>query len=201
MRSQSARASFARRKVDTRDMRPRILIACEGAKTEPNYFKAFRVASTVVDVRGLGCNTVSVVQGAREIEIKDGPFDTVWCVFDKDSVPLERFNNALQLARNYGYSVAYSNEAFELWYVLHFDYLQAAIPRADYITRLEDILGRYEKNDPTIYSKTAHLIQGAIRNADRLVASYSPLDPGRCVPSTTVHELVKYLVELQQVLS
>ncbi len=33
---------FRKRKVATRDRRPRILIVCEGEKTEPKYFESFR---------------------------------------------------------------------------------------------------------------------------------------------------------------
>ena len=56
--------------------------------------------------------------------------------------------------------VAWSNEAFELWYLLHFVYLYAAISRSDYIKKLENEIRRidgyanynYKKNDAGIYS-------------------------------------------------
>lgn len=54
----------------------------------------------------------------------------------------------------------WSNEAFELWYLLHFVYLDSAISRADYITKLENEIRKvdgygdfsYKKNDPGIYA-------------------------------------------------
>jgi len=45
----------------------RILIVCEGEKTEPNYFKAFPANPVVydgVDIKGIGNNTVFVVNEA-----------------------------------------------------------------------------------------------------------------------------------------
>ena len=50
----------------------RILIVCEGEKTEPNYFKSFPENPEVydaLDVTGLGNNTVAVVKKA--IELRD----------------------------------------------------------------------------------------------------------------------------------
>ena len=52
------------RKVGTRATRDRILIVCEGTKTEPNYFEGFRL--TNVQIVGTGSNTHSVVKRALE---------------------------------------------------------------------------------------------------------------------------------------
>jgi len=42
---------YSPRKVNTRDVKSRFLIVCEGEKTEPNYFKSFRVPKKVIDVQ------------------------------------------------------------------------------------------------------------------------------------------------------
>ncbi len=55
----------------------------------------------------------------------------LWCVFDKDSFSDDNFNQAKKLAENNNIRPAYSNEAFELWYLLHFGYHQAATSRND----------------------------------------------------------------------
>jgi hypothetical protein len=54
------------RKVNTGDVKSRFLIVCEGEKTEPNYFKSFRVSKKVVDVHGLGENPSKLVKSAKE---------------------------------------------------------------------------------------------------------------------------------------
>ena len=128
------------RRVNVRELRQRFLIVCEGEKTEPNYFNSFRVPKAVIDVRGVGRNTASLVRKALEFMGEDD-YDQVWCVFDRDDFSVESFNAALQLARNNGIRVAYSNEAFELWYVMHFNYHQSATARHLYVERLTKLLG------------------------------------------------------------
>ena len=110
------------RSVASRDLQPRILIVCEGERTEPRYLEAFPVTSLTVEVHGTGRNTLSLVEEAARLHRKKR-FDKVWCVFDRDSFPKEAFNAALQKARTLGFEVAWSNECFEVWYLLHFAYL------------------------------------------------------------------------------
>jgi hypothetical protein len=139
---------YSQRKVDTREVRQRFLIVCEGEKTEPNYFRSFRVPKNVaeIDVQGLGENPSKLVQSAKELKEQED-YDQVWCVFDRDSWTVEDFNNAIKNANAQGFKVAYSNEAFELWYVLHFEFLNTGIPRSDYRQKLTSLLGReYQKN-------------------------------------------------------
>ena len=48
-----AQNSF-KRAPKNRPVRDRILIVCEGEKTEPNYFQVFRVKTNVVELDGKG---------------------------------------------------------------------------------------------------------------------------------------------------
>ncbi len=186
---------YSLRKVDTREIRQRFLIVCEGEKTEPNYFRSFRVPKdvAVVDVQGLGENPSKLVQSAKELKQQED-YDQVWCVFDRDSWTVEDFNNAINNANDQGFKVAYSNEAFELWYVLHFEFLNTGIPRKDYLRKLTSLLGRtYQKNSETIYDDLFEKQSTAIRNADNLLKQYDPHNPSKDNPSTTVHRLVQEL--------
>ena len=184
---------FTTRKVDTRPAQKVFLIVCEGAKTEPNYFRGFKVAGDVLDVRGIGDNTLSLVQQAAALK-EQGEYDQTWCVFDRDSFPADRFNRALELARHQGMRVAYSNEAFELWYLLHFAYHDAATARADYGDRLSRHLGsRYAKNRDDIFDLLESRQPDAVRNTEQLMAQYPAPDPEADNPSTTVHLLVAEL--------
>lgn len=174
------------------------LIVCEGEKTEPNYFKAFRLSSARVKVEGCGMNTLSLIKKALEIkkrtELDGQNYDQTWCVFDRDSCPLQNFNEALALAKRKRIRIAYSNEAFELWYLLHFHYYDSAISRNEYKKRLTKLLGcRYEKNNPDMYAQLRAKQGDALKNAERLLKSYTPPAPGKDNPSTTVHQLVKEL--------
>jgi len=170
------------------------LIVCEGEATEPEYFEGFRIKSVIV--RGLGCNTESLVDQA--IKLKNNKYpgrDQYWCVFDRDSFPAQSFNNALAKARQSGFQVAYSNEAFELWYLLHFDYLTSGLARRLYSEKLEGHLKhKYQKNSESMYEELFNKQETAIKNATTLLESYgSAHNPEKDNPCTTVHLLVKEL--------
>jgi hypothetical protein len=79
-------------------------------------------------------------------------------------------------------------------YLLHFHYYQTGITRAQYITKLSNLLNRpYHKNDPEIYSTLLLRQSDAIHNAKRLLAQCDPIFPAHDNPSTTVHCLVEEL--------
>lgn len=194
----SGRAASSRDRVPgARSLRENILIVCEGTKTEPNYFKAiktFHKLSTVdvgVEVVGAGQSTLSLTDYALSLQ-KSGPgrYSQIWCVFDKDDFQPDAFDNAIARAQEHPVlRVAWSNEAFELWYVLHFQYLDTAPGRSGgpareyYKTRLNGLLrplgrAKYEKNDPTLYSLFGpQRLQTAMENARRLLASHLSVRP------------------------
>lgn len=189
------------RKVEVRSTIPRFLIVCEGEKTEPNYFRGFRHSRVQVNVLGTGYNTVSLVNKAKE-EVEALKYqvgdeeddDQVWCVFDRDSFRKAQFNEAIRLAGSYGYHVAYSNQAFELWYLLHFNYYDAALYRGQYIGKLTELLGRrYEKNSAEMYDLLYSKQQQAMQNARRLYDANHSDSPANDNPSTTVFLLVEAL--------
>ena len=181
------------RRVNVRELRQRFLIVCEGEKTEPNYFSSFRVPKAVIKVRGIGENTVRLVERAVRL-MKEDDYDQVWCVFDKDEFPPQNFNAALRLAERHGIKVAHSNEAFESWYVLHFNYHQSATARHLYVEMLTKRMGvPYEKNRLDMYERLEAHQETAIRNAEKLLSNYDPPRPAQDNPSTTVHLLVQEL--------
>lgn len=174
-----------------------ILIVCEGRKTEPNYFKRFRVTSATIKVVGTGSNTLSVVEHAlslqEKLRIEGFEFDQLWCVFDCDSFS-ERFDKAINEAERLGFRVAYSNEAFELWYLLHFHYIDAGLSRDGCVRKLRGLLSDgYEKNRDDLYDCLLDQQPTAIRNARRLLRTYSDEPPSQRNPCTTVFLLVEEL--------
>ncbi|NEQ77585.1 MAG: RloB domain-containing protein [Okeania sp. SIO2C9] len=180
--------------VATREVIERFLIVCEGEETEPNYFRSFRVPKDVIDVRGLGQNTISLVKEALKIMKEDGDYNQVWCVFDRDSFPVKNFNQAIKDAENNNIKVAYSNEAFEIWYLLHFEYRDTDMSRKDYKKALTKKLNKkYEKNSNKMYEILESKQPQAIKNAEKLFKQYNPNNPANDNPSTTVHLLVKQL--------
>jgi hypothetical protein len=189
--------SYSTRQLDIKEVKQRFLIVCEGKKTEPYYFKSFRVPKAVVAIEGAAGDPTRLVNSAYKLANED-KYDQVWCVFDRDegAWTAQNFNNALQNAKTYGFQVAYSNECFELWYILHFEFLNTGLPRSDYEDKLSELLGvKYRKNDSTIYQQLLAKQEIAIKYARKLLESYNSIDPERNNPSTTVHLLVEALNE------
>jgi hypothetical protein len=75
--------SYSPRKLDIRETKQRFLIVCEGTKTEPNYFKSFRVPKDVITVQGVAKDPSGLVKSAQELAAEDD-YDQIWCVFDRD---------------------------------------------------------------------------------------------------------------------
>lgn len=199
----------------SRQMAVHFLIVCEGEETEPNYFKAL-VKDKYSEVRkeqirGEARGTCALVKKAKSIvdEWRMIPFDRVWVVFDKDD--FEDFNEAIALCKKYGFKAAWSNESFELWYYLHFQYLDTPINRQAYIDKLEKEIRRhegyedyrYEKCAPDIYELLIELgdEEQAIRHASRLRDNFKgENDYRKHKPCTLVDLLVHELRNPQEVL-
>jgi len=180
------------------------LIVCEGKKTEPNYFKAFQKqlprGILNIDVLGTGAETLKIVNIAEnknnESKRTNRPYDKVWAVFDRDSFPPCDFNKAIKKAVSKGFGCAWSNEAFELWFILHFEYCNTGMSRKDYKAKLTKLLGKeYKKNDPNIYESLKEHQGTAISNSEKLLKRHKGTAPSSLNPATTVHLLVKELNE------
>lgn len=185
------------------------LIVCEGERTEPIYFeylKKFlpRDLLRTVSVEGIGDNTYRVVQAAirirdeRNVQTDLPPFDEVWAVYDKDSFPNPNYDNAVKMALAAGIESGHSNECFELWYLLHFNFLDTALHREDYFKRLTGILGfKYAKNtdDVVQFLFDKGNVRQAIKWAKDLSNMHVGKTPSNCLPYTRVYQLVENLLE------
>lgn len=154
-----------------------------------------------MDVKGSGMNTHSLVEEAikykDENKLERG--DQLWVVFDRDDFPEDNIRKAFDQAKKNGIRCAYSNQAFELWFLLHFDYHDAALHRSQYKEKLSEKLDRdYKKNDARMYRKLLDKQDNAIRNAQKLHNAYVTFDPIRNDPVTTVYELVMELNRLNE---
>ena len=140
LRASRRSATTLERSRPSLEVKPTILIVCEGANTEPSYFRQFRLSSATIKAIGEGYNTTSLVNRAREIANRER-YDQVWCVFDKDDFSDTDFNNAIDIAKANSFGVAYSNQAFEYWLILHFDDHQGGgIHRKDYNDKINSLL-------------------------------------------------------------
>lgn len=187
--------------------KPTILIYCEGKNTEPSYFNKFRLTSLTVDTFGEGRNTLSLVERAKNISEKKS-YDQVWCVFDADpkadnSKQLDNFNKAIVLAKNLGFGVAYSNQAFEYWLILHFeDHQGGAMDRSIYVDKINYYLYKlgvhYDYDESKIIHQDLFNIldsrcDNAIKRAEKIYNNLEHANPGKEESSTTVFKLVREL--------
>lgn len=210
-----------KRKKNFRNKRKYYLIVCEGEATEPNYFEGLKqdlprgvLTSYQIDVEGAGMNTQSLLNEAlrlkSEYEKNEGRIiDRLWVVFDRDSFSANNFNSAIQrcIENRPEIGCAWSNEAFELWYLLHFQYFENAMSRRDFKALIENnlkpFLGEdfhYEKNSEQMYAllKEHGSQENAIRNGKRLTGLYKERqDYANHNPCTMVWKLVEELMELK----
>lgn len=212
----------SKRKMEFKSKRKFYLIVCEGEKTEPNYFESLKsslpkgvLKLTSIDIDGTGKNTMSIIQEASKLQkIYEKKYhrtiDRVWAVFDRDSFPATTFNNAINKGENSKPKIncAWTNEAFELWYLLHFNYYNTPIPREQYQQLIEKEINnasgktdfKYEKNSTTMFEllNKYGCQERAIQNSEKLEALYFDRSYANHNPCTKVHILIKELIELTE---
>lgn len=228
-----------KRQSGTRDRIPDVIISCEDTESTPEYLN--QIVKTLIKSRIItqdsfiivpedilkGTNPSKVLERLRKYKDSNGKiykdFEHKWIVIDRD---IERvnggghtsadFNKAIQSSRNIrqdlNIEVAYSNDSFELWYLLHFDYICTPILRDELNIRL---IKKLKEKNPTkfrdvdkkkiktkeytklIYEELLEFQQKAIRNAKKLLESYEETHNPERDPSTTIYKLVEILNNLK----
>ena len=190
--------------------KPTILIVCEGQNTEPSYFNNFKLPSATVKSIGEGYNTKYLVKRAIILS-KQEAYNQVWCVFDKDDFDDNDFNSAITLANQNGIRVAYSNQAFEYWIILHFnDHQGGEITRKIYDELINKYLDPFDlkydgKRSKIISDDIFDILESierksrkerrilAIERAKRNYQLFNHQNPAKEESSTTVFKLVEEL--------
>jgi hypothetical protein len=199
---------LAKTRLETREKIKTYLIVCEG-KTEEWYFRSFPVQTATVTSKGIGMTHLELIKKAKQW-MNEKDYDEVWCVFDMDFNPerngqLEAFNQAVFADKGQKLRCAYSNDAFELWFYLHYNYTDIAHLRTFYYEQLGQYWsmnyqsdGKAQEFSKTIYERLAQdsnaSQQKAILRAKQLMDRYEPSSsPHKRNPVTTVFELVVQL--------
>jgi RloB-like protein len=194
------------RKKGKRPPYQRVLIVCEGAKTEPIYFddirKQNRVSSAHIRIIPAdGTQPRQVVEFAEKTFLKTKEYDLVYAVFDRDDhttyagainrVPALDGKLRNDERKPVRFVAVPSVPCFELWLLLHYADIQAFHHRDEIINRLGTYIPGYVKGMGNTYATTEPFLPQAVGRAQRLVARFAPL-PGTD-PYTRVHELVQLL--------
>lgn len=196
------------------------LIVTEGERTEPMYFRGIQklmkdkvggivdvIEQPVIDIHGEGCSTNKLIEVTDQI-VKNAKimYQNVWVVFDKDD--FEDFDQAIRDGTGRGYHMAWSNQSFEYWLYLHFNYSDSALHRHQWNAKLDELFKQYNLGDGTYqknYEDIYHMVDmydgvnTAIRNAKRRMTEFEKGDykPSEYDPGTMLHKLIgelkKYL--------
>lgn len=206
-RKKHSASPILKREAPSQEIHKNILIVGEGVHTEPSYFEQFKEPGVKIVAIGLGEGTRKLVndvenhKAVEERKLNGKTFDEVWVVFDKDS--FKDFNQAISEAKSKGYNVAYSNQAIEYWFILHFmDHQGGAMDRKDYAKVLNALLEKLDPKNPIKYDPESKTISEEIFNVlykniqfayDRADRIYQyKLSQGMPTEEsvTTIHELV-----------
>lgn len=211
-RKAKAERELSRRK-SKRSSYEKVLIVCEGEKTEPNYFNEqvshYKLNSANVAVDGkCGSSPKSVFERAKELaqieKIRGDAYDRVYCVFDKDSH--ESYTQTLvdidSYKSNSKFIAVTSVPCFEYWLILHFQFStkpyheSGKLSIADQVIKhLKTFIPHYSKGDDALFTQLLGQLDYAKQNAIR--ANKEGNDNHTDNPTTLVHELVEYLQNLR----
>lgn len=208
-----------RRRTAIRQAYERLLIVCEGEKTEPQYLdeirQELRLATAHVQVRpgAFGTEPMQVVEyaehlfrkGDRASSIEAQAFDRVLVVFDRDDHLT--YHAALSKAADLNgrltndekqripFEAVASVPCFELWLLLHYEDVQAAIHRTEVYERLRAHLLDYDKGQRGYWASTKHLLTQATERAEVRAQFSTAMDGNE--PYTGMHQLVHRLLHLK----
>lgn len=194
-----------RRPAGVIDERKFFLIVTEG-KTEAQYFDHFRSTTgpRIMSHDG-SVSKIRLVEAAIELRAKvisdksyNEEVDETWVVFDRDidirkPNDKETLNEALALAERENINVAYSNDAFELWFLLHFQAVSGEMHRDVVCDKLKTHIGGSYEHGDDIFDKIDAFYPEALKRAQQMLRAAEGVRPVDANPSTTVHLLTEKL--------
>ncbi|MDO5106086.1 RloB family protein [Capnocytophaga sp.] len=206
MKRKNSKSPSLKRPRATKIVGKTFLIVCEGKNTEPNYFNHFRKPTITIKTQGTGCNTISLVKEAEKYS-KQESYDEVWCVFDKDDFLDNNFNQAIVNAETKNFKVAYSNESFEYWFILHFeDHQGGAMSRKHYNRKINGYINPLgavydgdgdKKVSEAFFNLLKERVKFAIDRASRNHQRHinDGRTPAQSNSSTTIYKLVEEILK------
>lgn len=180
-----------------------IIIACEGEKTEKQYFSSTIFKHHKIQIKILETNNGKsspthvhnrLIVFANETELKST--DQLWLVIDRDNwtdAMLSRVHSE-SIRGRLSPSIALSNPSFELWLLLHLkEILGESISTRDVEQSLREALGGYNKSNINL-EKFNNNVLNAISRAKILDVNPSHRWPAN--PGTRVYLLVESIMKM-----
>ena len=202
-----------RRRAARFEPRARMLIVCEGTKTEKYYFENARQAygvhrgQAVVEVQaGDGSNPKNIVETARKLKTraeKEGnAFSSVYCAFDRDEHA--HYQESIERAEKLKMRTIKSVPCFEYWILLHFRNHTAPYARTGNRSPCQcchhDLLAEwhgYTKSNKKIFSELEPRLEDAWQYAEQRLAAAQA--DGSDNPSTEIHLLLEAMKTLKEI--
>lgn len=205
-----------RGKSKHREVHPKVFVWSHTERAEIEYFQEFKnyLETPLLMPKKELCWTpqellLKIVEWKKEkIVEEDG--DHVWCIFDVDDFyknSKKELLEAIKIAVDNNIKIAYINECFELWVLLHFEKPTSPIPRGAVLEK--KIQQAFKKNNLGVFKKNQKVFevllpfQGqAIKNARKLLSlDYEKIDWGSMLsdkgnPSTSFHFLIEEINRL-----
>ena len=217
--------SFNLKKRDSAELqvKPLVIISCEGTKTEPNYLK-FIINKLITENR-IARGSIIIAEHQHTdpmgvlndlINYKDDYtlFEQKWIVIDRDEVRSISSNSsghtevnfitALTEARNLNIEVAWSNPCFEIFIVEHYMYRDTGGDRKDIQEKALELLCKDNilnekssvdelKSIDNLYDVLFPKKKIGFRNLKKLMLVQKDKTPVEANPGTRFHELVEVL--------
>ncbi len=199
-----------RGKNQHREVHPKIFVWSHTEKAEIEYFQEFKnhLETPLLMPKKEICWTPQELLGKivewKKAEVCEDDGDQVWCIFDVDDFYKNDSKGllaAVKKAINHNIKIAYANECFELWILLHFEKPNCQVCKGkDIENRIVEAfkknkLGKFQKNKKIF--QILFPFQGqAIKNARSIVSDYRKIDwqnklSTKGNPSTSIHLLIE----------
>ena len=198
--------------------RKKVLIVCEGKKTEPNYFNSLitNLKLTTAEVKIFnesGSAPKSVVEFGIEKLKKESDIDLLFFVFDKDdhdsyAAALSAVANLKKIGRYSSKTISAitSNPCFEVWFLMHFGpYEKPFSPSGGKspcdnviaVLRKQNCFRNYSKAQRNHFELLSDRLNIANKNSAQVLKQSEEAGDRKHYgnPTTFVHELV---IELQK---
>jgi hypothetical protein len=194
-----------KRRTESLVQRKKILVVCQGTKTEKYYFRGMNFTNkpTVICQNLNPLKLVEWTISQKESKENQGQkYNSVWCIFDKDESTDDEIDNARRKAEENSIKIGYSNISFEYWLLLHFEYKRPQVRNANEYKKILDPYFQknfkkdYNKIDPDIGYLLSSRKAIAIKNGKTLMKELNmELDKYKCSPFTNIHELIQELMD------
>ncbi|WP_158744080.1 RloB family protein [Acidisphaera sp. L21] len=197
-----------------RESRDRALVVCEGGKTEPQYLtdlvSSLGLGSADVRICGEECGSdpKSIYNFAIDMFSKDGDYDVVFCVFDRDKHSTFDWARTqilkTELPNQKKIYCIYSIPCFEYWIMLHFVHTDSPITEAGgksagqiAVSNAKRYIPKYRKAAVGVFQATKDRLPQAIKSSKIILQA--SIQSGSENPTTRMHELVEFLISMAKV--